>query len=195
MTTPPQPSVMIAYDGSSAATEAIRRLAELVPGARTLVVTAWESAARAAGAGAAALPGVVIATAVKRMDAEAEREAQDTADAGAAVAAEHGLVATSLAVRADCGIAAALSVTATEQRVAAVVIAPHHSPIERVVLGGVTAGLMRRAPCPVVVVGSHRRPAHPSQAGPPEPVRAGLAARQARRPARLMWGRRPAAST
>ena len=78
--------VLIAYDASDAARAALAAAAALFPAAETIVVTVHPPSPEPESAGMArvALPESVIREGLENMRSEHEREAQETADAGAA---------------------------------------------------------------------------------------------------------------
>jgi len=115
-------TVLIAYDGSAPAQDAVAQAARLFPDGPALVVTAWHSLAAASGAGRAALPEDIIGLAVERLDATAEADAFRTAQDGADRARSAGLTASPLTIRAEPSVWASIVAAADQHGVRAVVV-------------------------------------------------------------------------
>jgi nucleotide-binding universal stress UspA family protein len=150
--------VVIGYDGSSAAERAVAEAAALLGPRATLVVVVWEAGRAFEAAEWAALtldvpaPTVDLRTAFE-LDQAAYAAAERTAQQGAGLARSLGLPAESLVVADDVSIADTLIRVAGEQDAPAVVIGAHnHGVLSEVLLGGTSRDVVRRAPCPVVVV-------------------------------------------
>lgn len=122
--TEPDDSVLIAFDGSKPALEAVEQAACLFPGRPALIATAWRSVREAAGAARAALPNDTIEQAIRNLDAAAQAEALATAEAGAQTAQRAGMDATPLTVRAEPSVWASLVDAADEHDARAVIVAP-----------------------------------------------------------------------
>lgn len=153
MTTKHDRPVLIAYDGSDAARYALERAAELFPGGRALVVTAWRPVGDAAGAARAALPQALIDEAVRKLDEAAESVARQTAQQGADVARAAGLSPSALATRADESVWACIVRAAEEHSALAVVVGSRgRSALRSAVLGSVSNGVVHHCRRPVVVV-------------------------------------------
>jgi nucleotide-binding universal stress UspA family protein len=90
--------ILIAFDGSEPARHAIARAAELYPGRQALVLTVWQRVAAQAGYGAR-LAGYRAAARV--LDESNDQWARETAEEGAEVAREAGLVARALAAESS----------------------------------------------------------------------------------------------
>lgn len=145
--------VLIAYDGSDSARKAIERAAEMFPGARAVVVTAWHSVGDAAGAARAALPREVIDEAVHKLDEAAESVALETAEEGAEAARAGGLEARASAMRADQPVWGCIVQAADEHSALAVVVGSRgRSALRSAVLGSVSNGVVHHCRRPVVVV-------------------------------------------
>jgi nucleotide-binding universal stress UspA family protein len=145
--------ILIGYDGSAHAERAVEEAARLFPGAEAVVMTAWTSIHDVAGAGRVALPEAVLEQATTEIDSATEAAAQETAQAGAARAREAGLEASSEAVRAERGVAAAILRAADEQDVMSVVVGSRgHSGFRSALLGSVSNTVVQHSTKPVVVV-------------------------------------------
>ncbi len=148
--------MVIAYDGSAAARQAVADAAALLVGRRALVVTVWE-----AGLGytaAVAPPDLTMAPIVDpgvgvEVDRELHARAEQIAGEGAELARSHGLEAEPLAV-ADAGDAAqTILEVAREQHAAAIVVGSRGLSGLRARLEGSTSkSVLKDAPCPVMVV-------------------------------------------
>jgi nucleotide-binding universal stress UspA family protein len=150
--------VVIGYDGSPAAERAMTEAAALLGPRPTLVVVVWEAGRAFEAAAWSALtldvpvPTVDLRTAVQ-LDQAAYASAGRTAQQGAGLARSMGLPADSLVVADDVSIADTLIRVAGEQDAPAVVVgARSHSALGEVLLGSTSREVVRRAPCPTVVV-------------------------------------------
>lgn len=153
-------AVLIAYDGSEAAQNAIAHAAALFPGSDALVVTAWHSVGAAARAARAALPDDFIQEAVRKLDAAAEAEASRTAAEGATRARDAGLQASARTIRADPSVWAGIVAAADDRGARAVVVGSRgRSGLRSAVLGSVSNAVVQHCRRPVVVV-------HPPDIGP-----------------------------
>ena len=114
--------VLIAYDGSGAARDAVTAAGRLFPGRPALVVTVWRSVREAARAARAAMPQAVIGEAVRAMDAAEEAEAVGTARQGAELARRAGMDATSMTLCAEASVWGVIVRLAHEREVAALVV-------------------------------------------------------------------------
>jgi nucleotide-binding universal stress UspA family protein len=148
-----RPSVLIAYDGSEPARNAIAQAARLFPNAPTRVATVWQSIRPVAGAARAALPDDIIHEAVERLDAAAEAEAAAIADEGSVHARAAGLDATPQAIRAEPSVCASLIAAAEKHGAMAVVVGSRgRSGLRSAVLGSVSNAVVHHCQRPVVVV-------------------------------------------
>lgn len=151
--------VIIGFDGAPAAERAVREAGALFAPRRALVVVVWE-AGRAFEA--ATLPVKALepsATLDVRGAFEAEKAAyeaaQRVAEQGAALAREAGLDADGLAVADEATVAETLGRVARELEAPVLVIGDHrHRELRRLALGSTLSGLLRQAPCPVLVCGA-----------------------------------------
>ncbi len=149
--------VLIAYDGSATARRAIEESARLLGSQRTLVVTVWE--AGLAYAMPATPPGDMLMAPVVAPDValDVDRAVHDEADRvsrdGAELARSLGLDAQPLAVPDAGDVASTLLGIARERNAAAIVVGSRGLSGLRARLEGSTSkGLLKRAPCPVMVV-------------------------------------------
>ena len=150
--------MVIGYDGSPAAERALTEAAALLGPRPTLVVVVWEAGRAFEATAWSALtldvpvPTVDLRTAVQ-LDQAAYASAERTAQQGAGLARSMGLPADSLVVADDVSIADTLIRVAGEQDAPAVVVgARSHSALGEVLLGSTSRDVVRRAPCPTVVV-------------------------------------------
>jgi nucleotide-binding universal stress UspA family protein len=148
--------VVVAYDATPASERALRESAALLPGRPALVLVIWKE-------GLAfeliALPASSIGLPPAPLDIRAALEAEATAydnarraaEQGARLARELGLDAAPLVVADEPEVTTDETIVsiARERDAQAVVVGAHaHGPI----LGSVSRGVIRAAPCPVVVV-------------------------------------------
>jgi nucleotide-binding universal stress UspA family protein len=144
--------VVICYDGSKHAAEAIDFTGSLIPGATALVVTAWTPVMQAVMAVTLG-PAPAIsdpAEADKRQRQTAEQLAQD----GARRAARSGLRAEPLAVRAGGRVWEAIEKAARERHARLIVCGTRRSGAVSAVADTVSTALAHRAARPVLVVPS-----------------------------------------
>jgi nucleotide-binding universal stress UspA family protein len=147
-------SVLIAYDGSEPAAEAIRAVAALLPGG-TAVIAHVRGAAlslRAAAVTRAALPDEVIANAVREHESAAAAAAERIADRGVAIAREAGLDATAAVV--ESGTASRGLCAAADSHGAGVIVCGSRGQggISRAMLGSTSSSLLYHARQPLLVV-------------------------------------------
>jgi nucleotide-binding universal stress UspA family protein len=152
--------ILIGFDGSPAAEDAIRDAGELLRGRRALVVTIHQ---RGLGfelmelpAASQGMPPVVldIRTALE-VDRELMERAQNLARRGADHARAAGFDAEPLAVAddPDVRVSETLVNLARERDAAAIVLGEHlHGTIEKVILGRTARDVIRTAPCPAIIV-------------------------------------------
>jgi nucleotide-binding universal stress UspA family protein len=150
-------TVIIAYDGSAAAREALAAAAKLLSGCHILVVTVWE-AGLAYMMPTAPAEGMMMTQPVNPMlahdlDATLKSEAERVAREGAEAAASLGLDAEPLSVPDARDVARTVIDMARERRAAAIVVGSRGLSGVRARLEGSTSkGLLAHAPCPVLVV-------------------------------------------
>lgn len=153
--------VLIGYDGSDAAEDAIREAGALLSGRPALVVTVWKAGL---GVELVELPatrqGLPPATLDVRTALEIDREQAERArrlsQEGAQLAAEAGFAdPEGLAVADDVEttVAETLANVARERHAQIVAVGAHgHGGVRDVLLGSNTRDAIRYAPCPVLVV-------------------------------------------
>jgi nucleotide-binding universal stress UspA family protein len=150
--------VVIGFDGTSVSERAVVEAAGLLAPRRALVVVVWEAGrafdlaeapSRVLDAPAASFDLRTAAQMDQAMYADAQRLAQW----GAMLANESGLQAQGLAVADEVTVADTLVRLAVEQESEAVVVGAHrHGRLSELLLGSTSQEILRRAPCPVVVV-------------------------------------------
>jgi nucleotide-binding universal stress UspA family protein len=150
--------VVIGFDGTSVSERAVVEAAGLLAPRRALVVVVWE-AGRAFDL--AEVPSRVLDApaasfdlrSAAEMDQAMYADAQRTAQWGAMLANESGLQAQGLAVADEVSVADTLVRLAVERDCEAVVVGAHrHGRLTQLLLGSTSQEVLRRAPCPVVVV-------------------------------------------
>jgi nucleotide-binding universal stress UspA family protein len=164
--------VLIAFDGSPAAREAIRQAGELVRPGPAVIVTAWEMV-RDLPIYATGLSGELVArlSGVERnLDDSAREAAEETAHEGVALARASGFDATPRVVagRAPERIAA----LAEDLHARLIVLGARGlSRSKSVLLGSVTASVVHRTRRPTLVVPAPDPPAVPEHRAPLEAAR------------------------
>ena len=149
--------IVVAYDGSEAASGAIRAAAELFPHRRIVIVTVWEPGLAMAMAQSRdptgfsySLPGVDELQAVDRAEHD---HAADAAAQGVQIAAEAGAAAEACSLEDDSGVAKTIAAYAKGCGAAAVVVGSRGLGGLRARLYGSTSrGLLESAERPVMVV-------------------------------------------
>jgi nucleotide-binding universal stress UspA family protein len=154
--------VIIDFDGTPAAEQAIRAAGVLLATKTALVVYVWEAGR---GFEAATLPersleepagaGAQDVSTGFGAELAASDEAQQLAERGAALAQEAGLQAEGQAVPDDGTAAETLIRLARESDAQAIVVGLHeHHRLTRLVPSRALTDLLHGAPCPVLVCGS-----------------------------------------
>lgn len=149
--------VVIAFDGSPAALLALQHAARLMAPRRGLVVVVWEAGvaydfATIPSAGLDLPPAQLDFRAAAEIDQTMSAEAQEMARRGAAIATSLGMPAEGLAVADEMTVSDTIIRVAEDVDAAAIAVGGHgHSTLHDVLLGSTTKGLLREAPCPVLV--------------------------------------------
>jgi nucleotide-binding universal stress UspA family protein len=146
--------LVIAYDGSDRSKAAVRHAAELSPGSAALVVTVWEP-----GLAAMLPPGAAPDTlgGMSLPDHAMQDHASTLAQEGARLAASAGLEAEHHAVPDEVRVAETIVDLAVDRKAAAVVVGSHGiSGLRSRLMGSVTREVLKRCPCPVLVVREDR---------------------------------------
>jgi nucleotide-binding universal stress UspA family protein len=157
VTAAPAP-VLVAYDGSAAARRAISETAELFGSRPVLVTTVWEPALAYSSiaspipdAGLQAIP--MDMAEAQQLEEDLEARARRVAEDGAELARSAGLQAEAFAVAGDARAADAIVEAARNRSVAAIVIGSRGlSGLRARLEGSTSTGVVKNAPCPVVVV-------------------------------------------
>lgn len=145
--------VLIAYDGSDPARNAIAHAARLFPGMSAVVAVAWTSVRPAIGGRPASLSREVVEEAVRSLDAVAEGEGIALAEEGAERARAAGLDASAVALPAQPSVWESISHLADERAALAIVVGSRGmSGVRSVLLGSVSNALVHHSRRPVVVV-------------------------------------------
>jgi nucleotide-binding universal stress UspA family protein len=149
--------VLVAFDGSPEAVEAVRTAGVLFPGRRLVIVTVWEP-----GLAMAAMPtadvGGVASTAptleqVKMVDRAQHEHAAATAEAGSRLATEAAATAEALPVADGTGVAETVAGIAEDRDAAALVVGSRGlGRVKSALLGSTTRRLLHETRRPVVVV-------------------------------------------
>jgi nucleotide-binding universal stress UspA family protein len=149
--------VLVAYDGSAAARQAVIEAAKLLRSWRAVVVTVWEPGL---AYDTASLPpdGMMMAPMIEpgtalEVDRAVHEHAERVAREGAELARSHGLDAEPVAVPDEGDIPQTIVRLARARGAAAIVAGSRGLGGLRARLEGSTSkGLVKHAPCPVVVV-------------------------------------------
>jgi nucleotide-binding universal stress UspA family protein len=144
--------VVICYDGSKHAAQAIDFAASLLPGATALVVTAWTPILQAVMAVTLG-PAPPISDPVDA-DERQRRTAEQLAHDGARRATQAGMKAEAVAVRASGRIWEAIEKTARERNGRMIVCGTRKSGTMSAVVDTVSSALVHHAARPVLVVPS-----------------------------------------
>lgn len=149
--------VIVAFDGSAEAQEAVRTAARLFPGRLVLVVTAWEPGLVAAMTSSPDPSGLAYVPPDPRAMAAADEAQQEhaaaSAEAGARLARELGADAQELALQGGANIAATIASVAQERDAAAIVIGSRGlGRVKSTLLGSTSQHLLRETARPVVIV-------------------------------------------
>jgi nucleotide-binding universal stress UspA family protein len=150
--------VLIAYDGSDAAKQAVSAAAELFAGRPAYVVTIWEpglayamSDLEPTGPELSPIPMDIEGT--QDLEDDLQVHARRTAAEGAELAKAAGLDCEALVVADRANVAEAIVKVARKQSVAAIVVGSRGLTGLRARLEGSTSSaVLKHAECPVVVV-------------------------------------------
>jgi nucleotide-binding universal stress UspA family protein len=149
--------VLIAYDGSPAARQAVVDAAKILGSRRILVVTVWEEGLAYERApmppdGITISPTVEPAVALE-LDHAIHAYAEQISQEGAALARSLGLDAQPLALPDEGNVARTILRLARERQAAAIVVGSRGlSGIRAKLEGSTSKGLLKHAPCPVILV-------------------------------------------
>lgn len=144
--------VLICYDGSADASEAIDRAAALTGGGRALVLHVWLPPSALLLAGRAVADTHPLAAAIEEFDATADEEAERVAAEGAELASKAGFDAEPVTRRAGRGVWRAILEVADERDARAIVVGTHgRSAAASAVLGSVSHGVVNHSRRPVLV--------------------------------------------
>jgi nucleotide-binding universal stress UspA family protein len=148
--------ILIAFDGSGAARQAVTAAATLLRPRTTLVLTVWEAGiahAAVAGPPDVAMTPVVDPSTVLDVDRAVRRHAERVANDGAELARSLGLEAEPMAVVDVRDIARTIVEVARERKAATIIVGSRGLSGLRARLEGSTSkSVVKHAPCPVVVV-------------------------------------------
>jgi nucleotide-binding universal stress UspA family protein len=151
--------VVVAFDGSPAAMEAVRTAAEIFRGRPVVVVSVWEPSL-AVSESMMPITGIGGATynppsldQMEALDSARSDHAQAAADAGARLASESGAQAEALCIADESDVAdSLLAVTERRGAVALVVGARRMGRLKSALLGSTSRRVLHEAQCPVLVV-------------------------------------------
>ena len=146
-------TLLIGYDGSDDAKQAIAQAGRLFPGRDVLVLHVWEPLREVASV--PPVPGLagVLKAGLEEMDEAGADLSRQTAEQGADLAKAAGLPAESLAVSAPGRAWRNILRIARERDVGAIVVGQRGvSGAERTLLGSVSTAIVHHADRPVLVV-------------------------------------------
>jgi nucleotide-binding universal stress UspA family protein len=160
-----KPAIVIAYDGSDLAQEAVRRAAELFPGSPAVVVTVWEPGLAAVTTMSAGFdmtgpfPGRFDPALVMDVDRAVEERAAVIAEAGASLGRSLGLEAEAHAIADELKVGETVADLADQRSAAAIVVGSRGiSGLRSHLLGSTSRDILARTGRPVVVVRGNRNP-------------------------------------
>lgn len=145
--------ILVGYDGSDNAKDAIVRAGELFPGHPAIVLNAWEPLSSVAAV--PPVPGLegALRKGLDEMDEVGAQASARLADEGAGLAKEAGLEAEAVTHRSEGRAWRSIVALARERDVLAIVVGRRGiSGIEQALLGSVSGGVLRHADRPVVVI-------------------------------------------
>jgi len=145
---PEAPPMLVAFDGSPHAEQAISVAAAVMPGRAALTLTVWESVKDAAASTSIALPADVVAA----LDAEAHDEASRVAQDGARLARAGGPNADAVAAERRGSMAATIASVAEAHDASVVIVGSRgRSGVRSTILGSVTYGLLHATRRPILI--------------------------------------------
>jgi nucleotide-binding universal stress UspA family protein len=145
--------IVLGYDGSEHAREAIQRAASLLLPTPMEVVNVWRSVKPEAGATLIGASRGMASAGAGRLDAERAARSADLAGEGVELARGLGLVAGPVSLRSTTTIWRAICQLAMERHAAAVVVGSRGlSGLGGALLGSVSSGVLHHADRPVLVV-------------------------------------------
>jgi nucleotide-binding universal stress UspA family protein len=151
--------VLIAYDGSDAAHRAIHKTAELLGSRRALVLTVWKPGLSAdevtavRGGTRTIAPSPVEVEEAEEVHDALQARAERIAEEGAELAKSLGLESEALAVANKGTVAETIIELARERDVAAIIVGSRGlSGLRARLEGSVSMAVLKRSPCPVLIV-------------------------------------------
>jgi nucleotide-binding universal stress UspA family protein len=143
--------ILLCYDGSSDAKEAVERAGDLTGGGPAVVLYVWLPPSALMLAGRIVAEDHPLAPAIEEFDRKAREEAERVAAEGAEIASRAGFDATPLTRRAS-HVWRAIVEVADEHDARAVVVGSHgRSATTSAVLGSVSHGVVNHCPRHVLV--------------------------------------------
>jgi nucleotide-binding universal stress UspA family protein len=145
---------LVGYDGSPAAKRALQEAIGLLGPVPILVVVIWEAGLSFDVVAVPTVdPAPVDIRAALELDQQLYDQARRWAEQAAAEARELGRKADGLVVADEMSPADTLIRLAAERDAAVIVVGRHgHRAVREALVGSTTRDLIRRAPCPVLVV-------------------------------------------
>jgi nucleotide-binding universal stress UspA family protein len=153
-----EPPVVVAYDGSDAAVEAVRVAAELFAGHRIVVVTVWEPGLAMALAAGRDLTGsysamLPSADEIVAVDRAQHNHAAEAAEQGARLAADAGVTAEACSLSDETGVASTIAAFAARCDACALVVGSRGlGGVRSRLFGSTSRALLERATRPVLIV-------------------------------------------
>jgi len=159
--------VVVAFDGSAAARQAVTDAGHLISPRQIVVLTVWEPGLAYAGVVGSpdlSMPQLVDPGVALELDDELRQNAERVAGEGAELAGSVGLDAEPLAVSDAGGIARTILSVAEDRQAAAIVVGSRGlSGLRARLEGSTSSAVLKHAPCPVLVVheaDEHRHGGH-----------------------------------